>query len=137
RGLDLRGELQLQPVVIGHRMIGGGVDRDADGSCGIGQVDDLVAAGDVGVRHGSSFSDGSIPAYRRPPTPGPDSHSSGPRRARKEHPADGRCPGAAADPGHRGGGRAAPAARYVRTITDEPWPNRPWLAVMPTFAPSP
>lgn len=25
---------------------------------------------------------------------------------------------------------------YRATITDEPWPNRPWLAVTPTFAPS-
>lgn len=25
---------------------------------------------------------------------------------------------------------------YRATITEEPWPNKPWLAVTPTFAPS-
>ncbi len=25
---------------------------------------------------------------------------------------------------------------YRATITEEPWPNRPWFAVTPTFAPS-
>ena len=32
------------------------------------------------------------------------------------------------------GREPVPAQRA--TITDEPWPNRPWLAVMPTVAPS-
>lgn len=27
-----------------------------------------------------------------------------------------------------------PISNYFLTITDEPWPNRPWLAVMPTLA---
>ena len=26
--------------------------------------------------------------------------------------------------------------RYRETMTDEPWPNRPWFAVIPTRAPS-
>ncbi len=32
--------------------------------------------------------------------------------------------------------RALEAKPYFLTITDEPWPNRPWLAVIPTLAPS-
>lgn len=33
-------------------------------------------------------------------------------------------------------GFAHSAIFYRATITEEPWPNRPWLAVTPTFAPS-
>ena len=38
------------------------------------------------------------------------------------------CAGAVAEPATR--------SDYLVTMTDEPWPNRPWLAVMPTVAPS-
>ncbi len=32
--------------------------------------------------------------------------------------------------------RQVPERRYRVSRTDEPWPNRPWLAVMPVVAPS-
>ena len=34
------------------------------------------------------------------------------------------------------GGRRPAAGAQTLSITDEPWPNRPWLAVIPTLAPS-
>jgi len=49
------------------------------------------------------------------------------------------CGGATADPAHlgrHGPEVARPGLGYLETMTDEPWPNRPWLAVMPTVAPS-